>query len=295
MADPPLSSALSNSHVNVSAPSPWPWKWCLSAHLIGSLDHNNTTANIWHTYTSSLMPDCLDYQPLTQIADDEPDLDPDVFSTTTSPSQPRLQGIQHMNAQEEGTRYGIVAGLAIYLKTWAACQIAGICYHQYAQAAATRHSIPRGWIYYLPEYPSVPFPLPLDPRHLQTPLQRPPLSVTPLPVRKHVLLNGVQLRLALTMVINDSFVHQALVWCHLYFQGGMPSPFLSSASGSNSGASSLVCIPFGWLCLIPYLRYGKVLAQIHPQAADVFAAISQRLWHYFSILGWIIILCQRRS
>jgi hypothetical protein len=39
------------------------------------------------------MPDRSDYQPLPQTADDEPDLDPDVFSTATSPSRPRMQGI----------------------------------------------------------------------------------------------------------------------------------------------------------------------------------------------------------
>ncbi len=44
------------------------------------------------------MPDHSDYQPLPQNADDEPDLDPDVFSTTTSPSRPRAQGIRRMNA-----------------------------------------------------------------------------------------------------------------------------------------------------------------------------------------------------
>ena len=44
------------------------------------------------------MPDRSDYQPLPQTADDEPDLDPDVFSTTTSPSQPRARGIRRMNA-----------------------------------------------------------------------------------------------------------------------------------------------------------------------------------------------------
>ena len=44
------------------------------------------------------MPDRSDYQPLPQTADDEPDLDPDVFSTTTSPSQPHARGIRRMNA-----------------------------------------------------------------------------------------------------------------------------------------------------------------------------------------------------
>ena len=47
------------------------------------------------------MPDRSEYQryqPLPQTADDEPDLEPDVFSTATSPSQPRLRGIRHINA-----------------------------------------------------------------------------------------------------------------------------------------------------------------------------------------------------
>ncbi len=44
------------------------------------------------------MPDRSDYQPLPQTADDEPDLDPDVFSTVTSPSRPRPRGIRRMNA-----------------------------------------------------------------------------------------------------------------------------------------------------------------------------------------------------
>jgi phosphatidylinositol 4-kinase type 2 len=44
------------------------------------------------------MPDRSDYQPLPQTADDEPDLDPEVFSTATSPSQPHVRGIRRMNA-----------------------------------------------------------------------------------------------------------------------------------------------------------------------------------------------------
>jgi hypothetical protein len=48
------------------------------------------------------MPDRSDYQPLPQSADDEPDLDPDVFSTATSPSQPRMRGIRRMNAPGAG-------------------------------------------------------------------------------------------------------------------------------------------------------------------------------------------------
>ena len=44
------------------------------------------------------MPDRSDYQPLPQTADDEPDLDPDVFSTATSPTQPRARGIRRINA-----------------------------------------------------------------------------------------------------------------------------------------------------------------------------------------------------
>jgi hypothetical protein len=42
------------------------------------------------------MPDRSDYQPLPQNADDEPDLDPEVFSTAMSPTRPR--GIRRMNA-----------------------------------------------------------------------------------------------------------------------------------------------------------------------------------------------------
>jgi hypothetical protein len=45
------------------------------------------------------MPDRSDYQPLPQTADDEPDLDPDVFSTATSPSRPR---VRRMNAPGAG-------------------------------------------------------------------------------------------------------------------------------------------------------------------------------------------------
>jgi hypothetical protein len=48
------------------------------------------------------MPDRSEYQPLPQTADDEPDLEPDVFSTATSPSQPRVRGIRHMNAPVAG-------------------------------------------------------------------------------------------------------------------------------------------------------------------------------------------------
>jgi len=46
------------------------------------------------------MPDRSNYQPLPQTADDEPDLDADVFATATatSPSQPRFRGIGRMNA-----------------------------------------------------------------------------------------------------------------------------------------------------------------------------------------------------
>lgn len=44
------------------------------------------------------MPDRSDYQPLPQTADDEPDLDPEIFSTATSPSRPRERGIRRMNA-----------------------------------------------------------------------------------------------------------------------------------------------------------------------------------------------------
>jgi phosphatidylinositol 4-kinase type 2 len=44
------------------------------------------------------MPDRSDYQPLPQSADDEPDLDPEDFSTATSPTQPRARGIRRMNA-----------------------------------------------------------------------------------------------------------------------------------------------------------------------------------------------------
>ncbi|KAI0298495.1 phosphatidylinositol 3 and 4-kinase-domain-containing protein [Russula brevipes] len=45
------------------------------------------------------MPDRSDYQPLPQTADDEPDLDADVFATaTSSPSRPRVRGIRRMNA-----------------------------------------------------------------------------------------------------------------------------------------------------------------------------------------------------
>ena len=42
------------------------------------------------------MPDRSDYQPLPQTADDEPDLDPEDFSTATSPTRPR--GMRRMNA-----------------------------------------------------------------------------------------------------------------------------------------------------------------------------------------------------
>ena len=48
------------------------------------------------------MPDRSEYQPLPQTADDEPDLEPDVFSTATSPSQPRLRAIRHVNAPGAG-------------------------------------------------------------------------------------------------------------------------------------------------------------------------------------------------
>lgn len=48
------------------------------------------------------MPDRSDYQPLPQTADDEPDLDPDVFSTATSPSQPHVRGIRRINAPGAG-------------------------------------------------------------------------------------------------------------------------------------------------------------------------------------------------
>jgi hypothetical protein len=44
------------------------------------------------------MPDRSNYQPLPQTADDEPDLDADVFATAAGPSQPRLRGIRRMNA-----------------------------------------------------------------------------------------------------------------------------------------------------------------------------------------------------
>jgi phosphatidylinositol 4-kinase type 2 len=44
------------------------------------------------------MPDCSDYQPLPQTADDEPDLDPEFVSTATSPTRPRARGIRRMNA-----------------------------------------------------------------------------------------------------------------------------------------------------------------------------------------------------
>ncbi|KAI9509402.1 phosphatidylinositol 3 and 4-kinase-domain-containing protein [Russula earlei] len=44
------------------------------------------------------MPDHSDYQPLPQNADDEPDLDVDVFSSPTSPSRPRVRGSRRMNA-----------------------------------------------------------------------------------------------------------------------------------------------------------------------------------------------------
>ena len=44
------------------------------------------------------MPDRSDYQPLPQTADDEPDLDPEDFSTATGPTRPRARGIQRMNA-----------------------------------------------------------------------------------------------------------------------------------------------------------------------------------------------------
>ena len=44
------------------------------------------------------MPDRSDYQPLPQNADDEPDLDPEFFSTATSPTQPPARGIRRMNA-----------------------------------------------------------------------------------------------------------------------------------------------------------------------------------------------------
>jgi hypothetical protein len=45
-----------------------------------------------------MMPDRSDYQPLPQTADDEPDLDPEVFSTATSSTRPRARGIRGMNA-----------------------------------------------------------------------------------------------------------------------------------------------------------------------------------------------------
>jgi hypothetical protein len=46
------------------------------------------------------MPDRSDYQPLPQAAEDEPDLDSDVFLTPTSSTQPqpRLRGIRRVNA-----------------------------------------------------------------------------------------------------------------------------------------------------------------------------------------------------
>jgi phosphatidylinositol 4-kinase type 2 len=44
------------------------------------------------------MPDRSDYQPLPQTADDEPDLDPEDFSTATSPTRHHARGIRRMNA-----------------------------------------------------------------------------------------------------------------------------------------------------------------------------------------------------
>jgi phosphatidylinositol 4-kinase type 2 len=44
------------------------------------------------------MPDRSEYQPLPQTADDEPDLDPEVFSTATSSTPTRARGIRRMNA-----------------------------------------------------------------------------------------------------------------------------------------------------------------------------------------------------
>ena len=46
------------------------------------------------------MPDRSNYQPLPQTAEDEPDLDVDVFATPTSltESQPGLRGIRRVNA-----------------------------------------------------------------------------------------------------------------------------------------------------------------------------------------------------
>jgi len=46
------------------------------------------------------MPDRSNYQPLPQAAEDEPDIDADVFATPTSPTQPqpRSRGIRRVNA-----------------------------------------------------------------------------------------------------------------------------------------------------------------------------------------------------
>jgi len=76
-------------------------------------------------------------------------------------------------------------------------------------------------------------PLPLDPRRPQT-----TPMVTPSPVRKQILPNGVRLRLALSTIINDLFARHASVQRHFHFQGGMPRLSSSSASGSISGAYS---------------------------------------------------------
>ena len=69
-----------------------------------------------------------------------------------------------------------------------------------------------------------------------SPLQQSP-PVTPSPVRKHVLPNGVRLRLALTTVINDLFARQVPVHRHSHFQGAVPAPS-PPVSGSDSSASS---------------------------------------------------------
>lgn len=75
---------------------------------------------------------------------------------------------------------------------------------------------------------------------LQTPPQQQP-PVAPPSVGKHVLPNGVRLRLALTTVINDLFARQAPLHRHSHGQAeaaAAAAASSSSASRSNSGASS---------------------------------------------------------
>ncbi|KAH9976485.1 hypothetical protein BJV74DRAFT_862093 [Russula compacta] len=121
------------------------------------------------------------------------------------------------------------------------------------------------------EQPPRDIPFPEDEPIAPVPPQQQPPPMTPSPVGKHVLPNGVRLRLALTTIINDLFARQAPVHRRLHFQDAaspssrsdsvVASSFRPSIQPSSSSSSTPSPVPPSWLpqSLVPFLSVSSAI------------------------------------